>query len=80
MLVEKRSKFVRFPAVQSIYVFGALTIASIILSWMPFIGFVLGWLISVLGLILWTLLMVKAYQGTMYKLPWSDSLAEKQVG
>jgi len=61
MLVEKKSKFVRFPAVQSIYVFGALTIASIILSWMPFIGFVLG-------LILWTLLMVKAYQGTMYKL------------
>ena len=31
MLVEKESKFVRFPAVQSIYVFGALTIASIIL-------------------------------------------------
>ena len=80
MLVEKVNKFIRFHAVQLIYVFAALTIASIILSWIPFTGFMLGWLISVLGLILWTLLMVKAYKETMYKLPLSGNLAEKQVG
>ena len=80
MLVEKENKFIRFHAVQLIYVFGALTIASIILTRMPFIGFVLGWFISVLGLILWPLLMVKAYKKTMYKLPLSGNLAEKQVG
>ncbi len=79
-LMEKESKFVRFHAIQSIYVFGVLTIAYIILGWIPLIGTVLSWLILVLGFILWILLMVKAYQGTMYKLPWSGNLAEKQVG
>ncbi len=80
ILIEQENKFVRFHAIQSIIVFGAITIASLILSWIPFIGIFFGWLISVLGLILWIVLMVKAYQGTRYKLPWSGNLAEKWVG
>ena len=79
ILIEKESKFVRFHAIQSIYVFGALTIAGIVFSWIPIIGFVLGWLISVLGFVLWIVLMFKAYQGNMYKLPWAGNLAEKRV-
>ena len=80
ILLEQKSKFVRFHAVQSIYVFGALTIAAIVLGWIPLIGQVLFWLISVLGFILWIVLMVKAYQGVKYKLPWSGKLAEKRAG
>ena len=80
ILLEKENKFVRFHAIQSIIVFGVLTIAMIILSWIPVIGFVLGWIIWVIGLILWIVLMVKAYQGTRYKLPWSGDFAEKRVG
>ena len=80
VLIEQESKFVRFHAIQSIYVFGVLMIAGIILGWIPFIGGVLAWLISVLGFILWIVLMIKAYQGTRYKLPWSGNLAEKRVG
>ena len=79
ILIEKESKFVRFHAIQSIYVFGALTIAGIVFSWIPIIGFALGWLISVLGFVLWIVLMFKAYQGNMYKLPWAGNLAEKRV-
>ncbi len=80
ILIERESKFVRFHAIQSIYVFGTLTIASIVLGWIPIIGGVLGWLISVLAFILWIILMIKAYQGTMYKLPWAGNLAEKRAG
>lgn len=80
ILIERESKLVRFHAIQSIYVFGTLTIASIILGWIPIIGLVLSWLISVLALILWILLMVKASQGVMYKLPWAGNLAEKRAG
>ncbi len=80
ILIERESKFVRFHAIQSIYVFGTLTIANIILGWIPIIGSVLGWLISVLAFILWIILMIKAYQGTMYKLPWVGNLAEKRAG
>lgn len=79
ILIEKENKFVRFHAMQSIIVFGALTIASFILGSIPFIGIVLGWLISVLGIILWIVLMVKAYQGQRYKLPWAGDFAEKRV-
>ena len=79
ILIEKENKFVRFHAVQSIVTFGALTIVSIIISFIPFIGWILGWLISILGLMLWIVLMVKAYQGQRYKLPWAGDFAEKQV-
>ena len=80
ILIEKENKFVRFHAIQSSIVFGGLTIAGFILCLIPFAGIVLGWLISLLGFVLWIVLMVKAYQGTMYKLPWSGNLAEKWVG
>ena len=80
ILLEQESKFVRFHAIQSIYVFGALTIASIILGWIPFIGGVLAGLISILGFILWIVLMIRAYQGVKFKLPWSGNLAEKWAG
>jgi len=79
ILIEKENKFVRFHAMQSIVTFGALTIVSIIISFIPFIGWILGWLISILGFILWIVLMVKAYQGQRYKLPWAGDFAEKQV-
>jgi len=80
ILIERESKFVRFHALQSIYVFGILNIAGIILSWIPFAGWFLSSVIWILWVVLWIILMIKAYQGTRYKLPWSGDLAEKRVG
>ena len=80
ILIEQENKFVRFHAIQSIIVFGALTIVATVLGWIPFIGAFFAWIISVLGFILWIVLMIKAYQGTRYKLPWSGNMAEKWVG
>ena len=80
ILIEQENRFVRFHAIQSIAVFGVLTVAAIILSWIPAIGLVLGWIIWVLSLILWIVLMVKAYQGVKYKLPWAGDFAEKRAG
>ena len=79
VLIEQENKFVRFHAVQSIYVFGVINLAIIILGWIPFIGTALAWIISVIGLVLWIVLMIKAYQGVKYKLPWAGDLAEKWV-
>jgi len=80
ILIEKESKFVRFHALQSIYVFGVLTIAIIVFGWIPVLGVVLVGLIWVLGVVLWIILMIKAYQGTMFKVRWAGDLAEKKVG
>ncbi len=85
ILIENENKFVRFHAMQSIVTFGGITVISIVLSILgliPFIGVlfdIVNWIIGVLAFVLWIVLMVKAYQGTKYKLPWSGNLAEKWV-
>jgi uncharacterized membrane protein len=78
-LIEKDSKFVRFHAVQSIVVFGTITVAGIVLRLIPFIGWFLQIALSIIALILWIILMVKAYQGEKYKLPWAGDIADKQA-
>ena len=80
LLIEQENKFIRFHAMQSIIIFGTLTIANFILGWIPLIGTFFVVIISVIGFILWIVLMLKAYQGTKFKLPWAGDLAEKWVG
>ncbi len=77
LLIEKDSKFVRFHAVQSIVVFGAYTVLAIILQFIPIIGWILGTIVGIVAFILWIILMVKAYQGVLFKLPISGDIAEK---
>ena len=76
-LLEQENKFVRFHAIQSILVFGVLNIALIVLGWIPVFGMVFSGLIGVLGFVLWIILIIRAYQGVKFKLPWSGNLAEK---
>lgn len=79
VLLEQKSKFVRFHAMQSIYVFGTLTVAGIIIGWIPFIGGVIAGLIGLLGFVLWIILMIKAYQGVQFKVKWAGDFAERWV-
>ena len=92
-LLEGKNKFVRFHALQSIFlsiavaiVFTALSIVTGILAIVPGLGIVFAFLgpliMSVLGLgifILWILLMVRAYQGDKLVLPIIGDLAEKNA-
>ena len=80
LLIEQENKVVRFHAIQSIVVFGILTIAGIILGRIPIFGGAFSAIIGVLSFILWIVLMVKAIQGTKYKLPWAGDFAEKRSG
>lgn len=76
-LVEKKNKFVRFHAMQSLVVFGSLSIINIVLLVIPVLGILLSTLLSLLALVLWVLLMIKAYQGEYFKLPIAGDIAEK---
>jgi uncharacterized membrane protein len=79
-VLEKDNKFVRFHAVQSIIVFGIISIVLIVLSPLGiFIGFfrALTIIVDIIAFILWIITMVKAAQGQMFKLPWAGNLAEK---
>ena len=75
-LLETENKFVRFHAIQSILVFGVLNIALFVLGWIP----VIGWVLGVLWVVLLIILVIRAYQGVKFKLPWSGDLAEKWAG
>jgi len=79
LILEKESKFVRFHAIQSIATFLPLMIISWIFVWIPFIGVIISWFCSLLGLILWIILMIKAYQGEMYELPIVGEFAKEKV-
>ena len=79
LLIEKESEFVRFHAMQSLVTFGALNVAQIILSRIPLLGGVLSALVGLLLFALWIILMIKAYQGEKYKLPWVGDFAEREL-
>jgi len=88
LLIDKRP-FVKFHAAQSIVVFGGLTIIRIALMFMGgMTGGMIGWgvvgmiglVISLLGLVLWIFLMVKAYQHELFKVPIAAPIAENIAG
>ena len=82
-VMEKENKFIRFHAMQSIVVFGAIFVVDIFLSIMnAFIGihWIFSLLLGLIGLltfILWLVLMLQAYQEKMFKLPVAGDIAEK---
>jgi len=79
IVLEKKSIFVKFHALQSIMTFGVLTVAYLILRWIPFIGWILSILIYILMAILWIILIIQAGTGKMWKVPWAGDWAEKQI-
>jgi len=76
LVIEQKNKSVRFHALQSIVTFGLLTIASAFLSLIPFVGGFFGAVIGIVAFIMWIILMIKAYQGELYKVPAAGDVAE----
>ena len=85
MAPYNRSRFVRFHAFQSIFFAVAWTvlwIALTIVGMMPVLGWatIIVWpLLGLGGLIVWIILLLKANQGQMFKLPIIGDMAEKQA-
>lgn len=91
LVLEKENRFVRFHAMQST-IFGvvwiaisiALSILGSLLALVPVLGWIVGFLLTMAfglaGLILWLMLMFRAYQGQEWEAPIAGPLARKQVG
>ena len=79
LVLEKDSQFVRYHAMQSVMTFVAVFVFSVVLNFVPILGFLLSLLLAPLTLILWLVLMFKAFQGERFKLPWVGDMAEQQV-
>jgi uncharacterized membrane protein len=92
-LIEKEDKTVRFHALQSIFLAIAMVILFILLGiGLTIIGFLpgIGFLVRILTplvflaldigfVVLWILLMVRAYQGEKWKLPVIGDMAERNA-
>ena len=78
LLIEKDNKYVRFHAMQSTIVSGGLFVLQWVLAFIPFLVMLVP-LISLAGLVLWIVCMVKAYQGEKFKLPIVGDIAERQT-
>lgn len=83
LLIDKRP-FVKFHAAQSIVVFGGLSIIRIALVFMHGFGGVVSWgflgliglAIWLIGVVLWVVLMVKAYQHQLFRVPIAADIAD----
>ena len=75
--LPKSKKFVRFHAMQSIIFSVILLVIFVVLSWIWVIGWIISALVGLAAFVLWIMLLVKAYQGLMYKLPVIGDLADK---
>jgi uncharacterized membrane protein len=81
-----QSRFVRFHSYQSIFLFVAVVAIQVVLSiatFMPFLILITGplhMLVALGALIVWIIVLLKANQGQMFKLPIIGDLAEKQAG
>jgi uncharacterized membrane protein len=75
LLLEKDDKFIRFHAMQSIITFGGLSIIMMI----PFVNILLFMPVMIVGIVLWLVLIIKAYKGEEFKLPVIGDFAKKQV-
>src|SRR5690625_2049212 len=74
LFIEKENRFVRFHAMQSIITFVSLLIITFILPFIPLLGWIMSLLIIPLNIILWILMMYKAYKGEWFKLPIAGDL------
>lgn len=91
LLIDKRP-YVRFHAAQSLVVFGCLHVLHSVLGVMFGIGlFARGWrmagpgflvlrLIHLVTIVLWVVLIIKAYQGERFKVPVASEIAEGIAG
>lgn len=79
LLTEPANTFVRFHAMQSTIVFGALSLACVLLQMIPLLGMLIAVVIVIpLSAVLWLLLLFKAYQGERFKLPFAGDMAEER--
>lgn len=87
LLIDKRPN-VQFHARQSITTFGGLTVIHLLL--LPVFGLsllagwgifaMLTWLVDIIGVVLWVVCMIKAYQGVRFRVPVAADLSEKIFG
>jgi len=78
-VLEKENKFVRFHAMQSILFSGVWIVINVVLTIIPVIGWMMAAIVNVIGMVLWLIVLFKAFSGEQFKIPVIGDLAEKNI-
>jgi uncharacterized membrane protein len=73
-----KNKFVRFHSFQCLFLWAALFVLQV-LNIIPILGQIIILLVSLGAFILWIVLVIKAYQGQKFKIPFIGDFAEQQA-
>lgn len=76
---EKKSRFVKFHAMQSILVSTVFITANLLFSILPFIGWLIGALLAPAAFLVWIGLMLTALMGKRTRLPLIGDMAERMA-
>lgn len=79
LFMEKENRFIRFHALQAVFLGVFLLIINIAISFIPLIGWIISLLMGPIVLFLMIFMMYKSYKGEYFKLPVIGDLAEKQL-
>lgn len=81
LLIEpyNKNKFLRFHCFQSLFFFLACIVVNIALGLVPIVNLIAVPLLGLGEFVLWIILLLKAYQGGKFKLPFIGDIAEQQA-
>jgi uncharacterized membrane protein len=80
LLLEQENRFVRFHALQSTVTFLAIAALHLAVNVVPILGALLSlFVIFPATVVLWLVLIVKAYRGERFKLPVVGDFVEQQL-
>lgn len=75
-----KDRFIRFHSFQALMFGVATVVLSMVLGFIPIIGWIALLFLPLAVFILWVICVVKAYQNKWFKLPWIGDFAERQAG
>ena len=75
LILERENRFVRFHAIQSIVVFGTLSLAVFAFSFIGVAGLILDAIVALLAIILWIELIARASAGQACSVPFASGIA-----
>ncbi len=78
LIIEPNNKTIKFHAIQSILVFGTISVFTAAFEWIPYFGwYFIRPVMLIIWFISWIILMIKASQGGKFKYPIAGNYAEK---
>ncbi|MFD1031280.1 DUF4870 domain-containing protein [Metaplanococcus flavidus] len=79
LIMERENHFVRYHALQSIYITVVFVSVYLLLGALPIIGWISTMALISAGMVLWIILMLDAYKGRYTRMLYISDLVNKQL-